>query len=186
MMAASLSKNNYMKNRNLPLSKVILGVGAFLFSGCANPDASTSSVTTVAEKTVTANALVFDKLLGIWQSGDGKSFERWTKHADGTYASVVYMLNGKDTAFQERAKIYEDHGKWIFENTVSGQNEGKSVKFTSGTLTEKAVQFSNPAHDFPNEINYTLPDDNTVNAFIVGKNAAGGNDTIPFNYKRIK
>ncbi len=174
-----------MKKNNSAL-KTVLGVGAFLFLSCGASDTTTETATQTKEESVTPDPLVFDKLLGIWQSEDGKSFERWTKNPDGTYASVVYVLNGKDTAFQERAKIYEEQGKWIFENTVSGQNDGKAVKFTAGILTEKTVQFSNPAHDFPNDINYTLPDNNTVNAFIVGKNKQGGQDTIPFNYKRVK
>lgn len=174
-----------MRNINLTLKKIIPGVSAFLFLSCStNTDETTT--TTQSTASVKAQSLVFDKLVGTWQSEDGKTFERWNRNSDGTYTSVVYLLNGEDTTFQERAKIYEDHEKWIFENMVSGQNAGKAVKFTAGILTENTVQFSNPAHDFPNDINYTLPDDNTVNAFIVGPNQQGGKDTIPFNYKRVK
>ena len=174
-----------MKNWNLPLKKIIPGIGAFLLLACG---ASHTEAATTQENTepIQENPLVFDRLVGTWKSENGKSFERWTRNPDGTYASVVYALNGKDTLFLERAKIYKDHEKWVFENTVSGQNDGKAVKFMAGTVNEKTVQFSNPEHDFPNDINYTLPDDNTVNAFIVGKNQKGGHDTIPFNYKRIK
>jgi hypothetical protein len=76
--------------------------------------------------------------------------------------------------------------KWVFENTVKGENDGKSVKFVSTKLTENSIQFSNPEHDFPNDVNYTVADENTVRAFIVGKNNKGGLDTIPFNYTRVK
>jgi len=129
---------------------------------------------------------VFDKLVGTWQSEDGKSFERWSKKSEGTYQSHVFSVRGTDTIFNEQANIYREGDAWIFENTVTGQNAGKAVKFTSTLLRPNSVQFSNPGHDFPNEVNYTLKDGSTLNAFIVGKNKNGGLDTIPFNYKRMQ
>lgn len=131
------------------------------------------------------NSFVLDKLLGTWQGEEGKSFERWTKETNERYHSLVYSLNGKDTVVNERAVIYKEGAQWVFENQVSGQNDGKSVKFVSAFVKEDAIQFSNPAHDFPNDIHYSIPDHGHVNAFIVGNNEKGGKDTIPFNYKRL-
>jgi hypothetical protein len=133
-----------------------------------------------------AKQLVFDKLSGTWLSEDGKSFERWTKNYDGTFRSVVFSVRGKDTSWHEQANIYPEKDKWIFENKVKGQNDGKAVKFTSIILTDNSVQFSNPAHDFPTDVNYTVADANTINAFIIGPDSKGGKDTIPFNYTRLK
>jgi hypothetical protein len=130
--------------------------------------------------------LIFDKLTGVWQNEDGKSFERWTKNDHGSYRAVGFSIKGNDTSWNEQADIYQENGKWIFENTVKGQNEGKAVKFTSTFLNETSVQFSNSAHDSPTVINYTVTDDNTLWAFIVGPNNKGGKDTIPFNYIRVK
>ena len=130
--------------------------------------------------------LVFDKLIGLWKSEDGKSFEQWTKNDNGTFQSRAYSIKGTDTSWNEQANIYPENNNWIFENTVKNQNDGKAIKFTSIILTEITVQFSNPQHDFPTDINYTLPDANTINAFIVGPNNKGGKDTIPFNFTRIK
>jgi len=130
--------------------------------------------------------LPFDKLLGIWKSEDGKSFEEWTKNEKGTYRSRAYSIKDTDTSWNEQAHIYPENNNWIFENTVKGQNDGKAVKFTSTIMNEITVQFSNPQHDFPTDINYTVPDANTLNAFIIGPNNKGGRDTIPFNYTRIK
>ena len=135
---------------------------------------------------VSTKQLVFDKLVGTWQSEDGKSFERWRKNDDGTYRSNVFSVKGTDTSWNEQANIYPDGDKWIFENMVKWQNDGKSVKFTSTQLSENSVQFSNPAHDFPTDVNYTVAGENTVNAFIVGPNKSGGKDTIPYNYKRVQ
>jgi hypothetical protein len=142
------------------------------------------------EKTGTAplpaRQLVFDKLTGTWRTENGRSFERWTKNDDGTFRSVAFSVKGSDTSWNENAVIYPENDKWVFENTVRGQNDGKSVKFFSSFFNENSVQFSNPAHDFPTDINYTLKDKNTVKAFIVGPNKKGGKDTIPFNYTRVK
>lgn len=131
------------------------------------------------------NPVVLEKLVGTWKSADGRSFERWTK-ADGKYYSSAYILEGKDTVFMEKANVFKESGHWIFANTVKGQNEGREVRFTSGEVSENAIQFLNPEHDFPTEIHYRLADENTVNAFIAGKNKKGEMDTIPFNYTRLK
>ncbi len=117
---------------------------------------------------------------------DGKSFERWTKKDDGTYQSVAFSVKGNDTSWNEVANIYPENDQWVFENTVKGQNDGKAVKFISSLLDENMVQFSNPAHDFPTDVNYTVFGADAVNAFIVGTNNKGGKDTIPFSYTRIK
>lgn len=152
---------------------------------CETKEVNAESVThenhTEAEK-----PFVLDQLIGTWKSEDGKSFERWKKNGDGSYRSEVYILRGKDTVFTENAAVYQEGGKWIFENAVAGENEGKTVRFTAVIRDEKRIQFSNPLHDFPNEINYTLRDNHTLNAFIVGNNETGGLDTIPFNYSRLR
>jgi hypothetical protein len=131
-------------------------------------------------------SVVFDKLVGIWVMKNGRSFEQWNKNSDGTYRSVGFTVKGADTSWNEQASIYPENNKWVFENTVKGQNDGKAVRFTSTILTERTVQFSNPAHDFPTDINYTVSDANTLNAFIVGPDNKGGKDTIPFDFTRKK
>ncbi|HSU29257.1 MAG TPA: hypothetical protein VLJ68_12810 [Chitinophagaceae bacterium] len=133
-----------------------------------------------------ATPTVFDKLLGTWASEDGKNFERWIKNEDGTFTSVVFHIKEKDTIYTDQTIVYREKGKWVSENTIAGQNEGQAVKFTEAILTENSIQFSNPAHDFPTDVNYKVRDANTVNAFIAGPNNKGGKDTIPFNYTRVK
>jgi hypothetical protein len=130
--------------------------------------------------------LVFDKLVGLWENPGADNFEQWIKNSDGTYQSKGFSVKGTDTSWNEQASIFPENNNWIFENTVKGQNDDKAVKFTSTILNDKTVQFSNPQHDFPTDINYTVADANTVNAFIVGPNKNGGKDTIPYNFIRIK
>ena len=80
------------------------------------------------------NKLVMDGMIGTWLNEDGKSFERWTKINDSLYQSVVFTINGTDTAWKERAVVFGKNENWIFENVVSGQNEGQAVSFTSTLL----------------------------------------------------
>jgi hypothetical protein len=153
---------------------------------CNNQTADSSetrSGSTVTE--TTSSPAVFEKLLGTWQLEDGKTYERWKRNDDGSYRSNVYVLKDADTSWNEQAHIYLENGRWVFENRINGQNDDKSVKFTSSKLTDNSVQFSNPAHDFPTDVNYTISNQNSVNAFIVGPNSKGGKDTIPFKYKRF-
>ena len=164
-------------------------IGFILIIGIAACNDKTSekeiSAASTAANTETKQ-LVFDKLVGTWKSEDGKSFEQWTKKDNGTFEYRAYSVKGIDTSWNEQATIYPENSTWIFENTVKDQNDGKAVKFTSILFNETTVQFSNPQHEFPTDINYYIPDVNTVNAFIVGPNSKGGKDTIPFNYTRIK
>ena len=160
-------------------------VSMFMVFSCNNEKAKTKETPNQETESATSAQTVFDKMQGTWQSEDGKSFERWTKKEDDSFQSVAFSVKGTDTSWNESAKIYKENENWVFENTVKGQNDGKAVKFTSTLLTESSVQFSNPAHDFPTDVNYTLIDANTVHAFIIGPNKSGGKDTIPFNYRRF-
>lgn len=170
--------------QSLVWSAILAFFFANFLSSCNNSESQAEKTGTPA---LPVKQLVFDKLTGTWQSDDGKSFERWAKNDNGTYRSVAFSVKGADTSWNEQAVIYQENNNWVFENTVKGQNKGKAIKFTSSLLSDNSVQFSNPAHDFPTDINYTLPDNNTVSAFIIGPNATtGGKDTIPFNYKRVK
>ncbi|HEY6504183.1 MAG TPA: DUF6265 family protein [Chitinophagaceae bacterium] len=170
------------------LKAVFILVITVSIAACNNE--SNNTVDDAGSKTDTAavagKQLVFDKIAGTWQSEDGKSFERWIKNEDGSFQTTVFSIKGADTSWIESGKVYPENGQWVFENTVKDQNDGKPVKFVSSSLSENSVQFSNPAHDFPTDINYTLPDAKTINAFIVGPNDKGGKDTIPYNFKRVE
>lgn len=107
------------------------------------------------------------------------------KKTDGTHQSREYSLKQSDTFVSDEATIYQENGKWAFENKVKGQNDGKSIKFSSTQLSNNSVQFSNRSHDFLTDVNYTLPDKNTISAFITGPNKKGNKDTMPFNYIRV-
>lgn len=177
-----------MKPRSYPSSEIVI-VLLFSITGitaCNNEEmhSSPGKKDSLHGVTSVAASSVLDKLVGTWKNEDANNFERWTRTADGSFQSVVFDVKAKDTAYNERAEVYQENGKWIFENAVRDQNGGKAVRFIADTITERTVQFSNSSHDFPNDINYTVPDDHTLRAFIAGKNEKGGRDTVRFNYKR--
>ncbi len=162
---------------------IILLTTICLFA-CNNSTTTPSKLPVVTMPVV--KQLVFEHLAGTWQRRNGNSFERWSKNEDGTYRSSAFSIKGTDTTWNEQARVYRELDQWVFENTVAGQNNGKAVKFTTTLLNEKTVQFSNPFHDFPTDINYTITDAHTLVAYIVGPNSKGGKDTIPFHYTKVK
>lgn len=124
--------------------------------------------------------LVFDRLIGTWKLTEEDQFEQWSKNEDGSYSSRMFAVAGKDTNIMEEVKVVQEAGKWNFITLVKGQNKGKAVTFTSSILHDTLVQFENPAHDFPRIINYRLPSNDVMQAFI-----GGTTDTIYFNFSRV-
>jgi len=128
---------------------------------------------------------ILDRLIGDWKNEDGMSYEKWIKNSDTTYLSFGYKLNGADTVYAERVTVSRRNGEWFSENTVPNQNNGLAVPFKITQLTANDMHFNNPEHDFPTDIHYTLMNDSTIHAYIVGPNESGGKDTIPFNFIRL-
>lgn len=153
-----------------------------LFSACGNNATKTTSDNLSQEKL--EEVILFDRLIGLWKT---KTKKLWAldKNADGSYLSVGFQVKNADTVFTEHVYVHRENGQWISENTVSGQNEGKAIKFTVVKLNQDIAHFSNPTHDFPTDIYYHLADDNILRAFIAGPNPSGNRDTIPFNFMRV-
>ena len=155
-------------------------------AGCKNSATGEPTPTPVSEVRSRSTMTLFEKFLGTWQTRGGKSFEQWSKNGDGTYASRVFSLAGSDTNWKEEARIFPEDNAWIFQNVVKGENDGKEVRFTSSIINDTSVLFSNPAHDFPTDIQYTLLNDSTLQAFITGPGSKGGRDTVWFDYRLVE
>jgi hypothetical protein len=164
-------------NRYPRLNRVIFCT-AFFAIGCNSTPARTDSGA--------VKELVFDKFIGTWQIPAVNGFERWTKNEDGSFTTTGFNINGNDTSWNENGRVYTEAGKWVFENTIKNQNDGRAVKFICSQLTDSTVQFSNPAHDFPTDINYSFVDNNRLHAFICGPNDKGGKDTMHFEFTKVK
>jgi hypothetical protein len=168
-----------MSSHNYPswLGRAIFCI-SFFATACGNSPAG--------NEPAIPKELVFDKFIGTWQIPAMKSFERWTKKEDGSFISAGFTTNGNDTSWNENARIYLKANKWVFENTIKDQNDGRAISFISSSLTDSSVQFSNPDHDFPTDIHYSLIDSDRIHAFIFGPNDKGGKDTLHFEFTRVK
>lgn len=131
-----------------------------------------------------AEPVLFDRFIGTWQNKTFGNYEKWQKVNDGEFVAMAFTVNEADTVIQETVKVYKEAGNWVYEVTVKNQNDGLPVKFTANSVTANQVNFSNPTHDFPTDINYSY-DGHSLQAFIAGIGKDGMRDTIPFAFERV-
>ena len=131
-----------------------------------------------------ATGAPFDQFIGTWLNTSFGNFEEWKTAGTDQYAVRSYGVNGADTVVQERVKVFKEAGNWVYEVTVIGQNNNQPVRFTSNAVSANQVNFSNPAHDFPTDINYAI-EGNALKAFIAGPGKNGEQKTIPIAFERV-
>ena len=86
------------------------------FLSCNNAEDNTTMSSKTEVPTKPSNLL--DGLVGTWQIEEGKNFERWTRAENGFHV-VVFSVPGTDTTWREDGNIFQENGKWIFENKVN-------------------------------------------------------------------
>jgi hypothetical protein len=109
-------------------------------------------------------------LLGTWvnESSTGKTYESWRKLNPNELAGKSFMLTGNDTFVFETIKLVEQNGSIFYIPKVETQNNGKAIRFGLQSQTDKQVVFTNPQHDFPKKITYTLIHNDSLVAEISG------------------
>lgn len=114
---------------------------------------------------------IADWLIGNWEnkSPEGILTESWTKLNDSTFNASSYFIKGKDTLHFETIVLAQKGETLTYFATVKGQNDDKSVAFSSTSESDKQLVFENPKHDYPQKITYTKGADNTLTAEISGK-----------------
>ena len=129
----------------------------------------------------------FSKLKGTWvySSPEGKYVETWNEEKDGKIEGFSCSLYGKDTLFTEKLKIELKNGTVVYVPLLTSQNKGKEVIFKLKSKTENEWIFSNPRHDFPQEIVYTFKGKDSLVAVLRGKES-GTFQSIPFPMRREK
>lgn len=150
---------------------------------CSCNNAGDAATVSSQKSSTPSNTL--EGLTGTWQMEDGKNYERWTKSGNGFHV-VVFSVTHTDTSWKEDGYVFQENGNWVFENRVKGQNDGRAVRFTETAFDSTGITFSNPAHDFPTDIHYSLNSPIAVHAYIAGPNGKGGIDTFSYNYKRVQ
>lgn len=124
--------------------------------------------------------LVFDKLVGLWQEKSTGQFEYWNKTAQGDYHGSMYTETANGCSIHELFNVKYFQNQWSFEAWVEGQNAGDTVIFKAIGVSADEVTFSNPAHDFPQFIRYSLVDSTHLEAIVWA-----GTDTLWFNFRKV-
>ena len=144
-------------------ARIMLGVGMALASG-------------------TASAAEFDWLAGQWCGGSTERNieEVWLPEAGGALLGMSRTVRGSSTESFEFMRLVpagKNTGLYVQPNGVA------PTVFAIANHGDGWVVFENPAHDFPNRIEYRR-DGAGLRASIAGPGADGKTLEIPFNYHR--
>lgn len=128
-----------------------------------------------------------DWIVGEWELTlkNNKTFiENWTKTSDSLFVgeSKMVSVDGSVTP-QETIRLLLKAEGWHYQPTAFGQNDNQEVDFKVIFICNSEFIAENPAHDFPQRIQYRRIGDNLY-ASIEGKN---GNEygKINFDYTRL-
>lgn len=97
-----------------------------------------------------------DCLLGKWIRIDttpGRlTYEHWAKVNDSNYIGHGFVMQKKDTIWQEKMQLHKQHTNWYLDITTP---ENKNiVRFTLSKQTSNRLVFENELNDFPKKIIY--------------------------------
>ena len=100
----------------------------------------------------------FDWLVGSWERTNGKpgtkTLESWKKMDDHSYKALSVVLKDKDTVYKENCTIMKEGEQYYYIAEVP-QNPNPT-KFKIVGFSDKSFKATNPNHDFPKEIKYSL------------------------------
>ena len=125
-------------------------------------------------------------LIGTWvqETKKGAVYESWSLQNDSALLGRSYKINQQDTIIFETIRLVHESGKLYYVPVVSNQNQGKPVRFALVKLTDTEMVFTNPAHDFPQIIQYKQQGKDALLAEIRGTNK-GVERTVQFPMKRV-
>lgn len=137
--------------------------------------------TTKTESKLTVSEKNYDWLLGKWERIEDDSlkqtFELWTK-TDQTYYGHGYILEQKDTVWEERMTLKPNRDIW--ELTVNTPGQKDAVTFKETSYNDSLFTVENRTHDFPKKIVYWKQQDQ-LHAEVSSDEA-----TIAFKFKPIQ
>lgn len=130
----------------------------------------------------TAAEPALDWLTAHWCGGDDdrRIDEVWLPEAGGILLGMSRTLRGTKLESFEFMRIVADGEKPAFHVQPNG---APPTVFTMAERGEGWIRFENPAHDFPNRIEYRRSGDR-LHAEIAGPGRDGKTMTIPFDYRR--
>jgi hypothetical protein len=106
-------------------------------------------------------------MAGCWeQRGPGRVVtEMWMPPAGGSMMGASRTVRGTGTGAFEQLRIVARGDTLVYIALPSGQT---LAEFKSTSLTERAVRFENPTHDFPKVITYTKTAADSIVARVEG------------------
>lgn len=125
---------------------------------------------------------------GIWVMKTKKGVllcERWKKINSNKYSSQGFKVSGNDTTWLEQVELVRTGNTINYVSLVKDQNEGKAVPFRLIEAANNQFVFSNPEHDYPQRIIYHFVSQDSLHAWIDGKNN-GKDARSDFYYSRRK
>lgn len=136
----------------------------------------TQSVTATPE-----NLKKLDLLTGTWKRLDmkpGKSgTERWEKISNTEWQGWGVSMRGTDTSFIEKLHIIAKDNLIFYVADVKGNKDVVYFQFVS--LSDDHFVCENPAHDFPQRIEYKIRG-NQLQASV-----SGNGKTIPYLFEKV-
>lgn len=106
-------------------------------------------------------------ILGSWEGQDSNSVyaEEWKKIHNELFEGKAIITVKSDTVFSERVTIEVVDSSLVYR-VIIGKND--PVLFRLVSADEQTVSFSNPDHDFPQNIVYALRPDGSLYAYVDG------------------
>jgi hypothetical protein len=99
-----------------------------------------------------ANADQLDWMVGCWETPDGMAKEVWVKEEDGSLTGFNVVLGDGQVRFYEILRITTSaDGTLTYTAHPSGQS---TTTFDAPAASGQEVTFSNPSHDYPQQIKY--------------------------------
>jgi hypothetical protein len=122
---------------------------------------------------------------GTWimQGKTRQVCEQWKQKDAHTLAGRGFYVQANDTSWQESVELVLQNNILSYISTVIDQNEGKSVLFRYAGSENGAITFSNPQHDFPQNITYQFIGKDSLHAWISGRQNGKAREAH-FYYKR--
>jgi hypothetical protein len=104
-------------------------------------------------------------LIGQWQTDPLQRVEVWSLRANVLNASGL-ILGGEKPKVNEVMQIESIDGNLIYSVLVYNQNDNEYVHFELANKDPQDLMFTNPDHDFPKMIRYTLEEQNRLKVSI--------------------
>jgi len=126
-------------------------------------------------------------LAGTWKMETaGKMFyENWQIKDVTEMHGRSFRVNANDTLVLEDVQLTAKQNVIYYIPVVTGQNGGQAVSFKLIGSANQQFIFEKPEHDFPQRVIYHLINNDSLHAWIEGKQN-GKEKRSDFYYRRIK